>query len=191
MTQAINNTSLEKFQVESQRVLQKNRQQPVSDAADKSTAEPLKQYADNVTLGESTPAAPGLYNANMSTNEDPQLTLMRSLVLQMFQEQGLASNISMGDTSIDLESLTPGQAQELVADDGYFGIDQTSERIFRGAVGIAGGDPARLDAILKGVEKGFAEAEKAFGGTLPEISYKTREAVLEKLNDWAEANSPS
>ncbi|MDD2557290.1 MAG: hypothetical protein PHH87_03250 [Desulfuromonas sp.] len=189
MAQTINNTNLDQFRAESQRVMQQNRQHQAGAAVDKPAVESTKQYADNVTLGE--PASPaGLYRADMSTTEDPQLTLLRSLVLQIFEEQGLATKLSMGDTSIDIKSLTPGQAQELVAEDGYFGVEQTSERIFKGAIGIAGGDATRLDAILKGVEKGFAEAEKAFGGTLPEISYKTREAVLEKLNNWAESNSP-
>jgi len=186
MAQAINNTPLEQFRAESQRVMQQSRQQQAGSTGDKSTEESAKQYVDNVSLGKPAPA-PGLYHADMRTSEDPQLNLLRSLVLQIFEEQGLATKLSMGDRSIDIKSLTPGQAQELVAEDGYFGIEQTSERIFQGAIGIAGGDPARLDAILKGIEKGFAEADKAFGGTLPEISYKTRDAVLEKLSNWAEA----
>ncbi len=190
MTQIITNTNLEQFRAESQRVMQQNRQHQAGAAVDKPAPEAAKQYTDNVTLGESGPSS-GLYRADMHTSEDPQLNLLRSLVLQIFEEQGLATKLSMGDASIDIKSLTPGQAQELVADDGYFGIEQTSERIFQGAIGIAGGDPTRLDAILKGVEKGFAEAEKAFGGTLPEISYKTRDAVLEKLSNWVESNTPS
>jgi hypothetical protein len=36
------------------------------------------------------------------------------------------------------------------------------------------------------VDKGFNEALEAFGGTLPEISYKTYDAVMEKLDAWAE-----
>ncbi|MDY0212521.1 MAG: hypothetical protein RBR06_05910 [Desulfuromonadaceae bacterium] len=190
MAQIITNTNLDQFRAESQRVMQQNRQHQASNAGDKPAEESAKPYADNVTLGEYPPST-GLYRADMSTSEDPQLALLRSLVLQIFEEQGLATKLSIGDTSIDIKSLTPGQAQELVAEDGYFGVEQTSERIFQGAIGIAGGDPARLDAILKGVEKGFAEAEKAFGGALPEISYKTRDAVLEKLSNWAESNSPS
>jgi hypothetical protein len=42
---------------------------------------------------------------------------------------------------------------------------------------------------MQGVEEGFAEAEKAFGGTLPDISYATRDAVMQKLNEWAESAS--
>ncbi|MFO7832305.1 MAG: hypothetical protein R6V18_10050, partial [Desulfuromonadaceae bacterium] len=143
---------------------------------------------DNVTLGETSESS-GLYRADMKTGSEPQLDLLRSLVIKTFEEQGLASKLSTGETSVDIESLSPEQAQELVAEDGYFGVEQTSERIFKSAVSIAGGDPERLDAIMQGVKDGFAEAEKAFGGTLPDISYQTRDAVMEKLNEWAESNN--
>ncbi len=73
----------------------------------------------------------------------------------------------------------------MVADDGYFGVEKTSQRIFDLAVGIAGGDPSRIEAVKSGVEKGFQEALKAFGDWLPEISYQTYDAVMEKLDEWA------
>jgi hypothetical protein len=56
-------------------------------------------------------------------------------------------------------------------------------------MGIAGGDHSRLDAIKEGVEKGFNEALEAFGGWLPDISYDTYDAVMNKLDTWAESNS--
>lgn len=183
MAQTISNTHLEQFRAETQRVMQQNRQQTASTPFQEGAAS-SKGYSDNVTLGE-TSASSGLYRADMKTDGVSQLDLLRGLVIKTFEEQGLATKFSMGETSIDLESLSPEQAQELVAEDGYLGVDKTSERIFQGAISIAGGDPSRLDAIIQGVEDGFAEAEKAFGGTLPDISYETRDAVMEKLNEWA------
>lgn len=35
---------------------------------------------------------------------------------------------------------------------------------------------------------GFSEAEKAFGGTQPQISYDTYDAIVEKLDAWATGN---
>lgn len=115
--------------------------------------------------------------------------LLRGLVLNIFKEQGLDYKIAAGDTEIDLSTLTPEDAQDLIADDGYFGVDKTSQRIFDLAVGIAGGDPARVDAIREGVDKGFQEAFDTFGGWLPDISYDTYDAVMKKLDDWAGENS--
>jgi hypothetical protein len=114
--------------------------------------------------------------------------LLRGLVLNIFKEQGLEYKIETTAGEVDLESITPGEAQELVADDGYFGVENTAERIFNFAVGVAGGDITRIDAIKEGVNNGFQEALEAFGGELPEISYDTYDAVINKLDEWAGIN---
>jgi len=114
--------------------------------------------------------------------------LLRGLVLNIFKEQGLEYKVETTAGDIDFESITPGEAQELVADDGYFGVENTAERIFNFAVGVAGGDITRIDAIKEGVNNGFAEALEAFGGELPEISYDTYDAVINKLDEWAGIN---
>lgn len=115
--------------------------------------------------------------------------LLRGMVLQVFEDQGIDSTIDTGGSEVDMNQLTQEGAQELIAEDGYFGVNKTSERIFKFAIGIAGGDPSRLDAIRGGVEKGFQEALDAFGGWLPDISYDTYDAVMTKLDDWAAINN--
>lgn len=115
--------------------------------------------------------------------------LLRGLVLNIFREQGIDFRIATGNGEIDISTLTPEAAQDLIADDGYFGVEKTSQRIFDLAVGIAGGDPSRIEAVRAGVERGFREAYDAFGGWLPEISYKTYDAVMKKLDDWAGISS--
>jgi hypothetical protein len=103
----------------------------------------------------------------------------------MFKEQGIDYKIATDNSEIDISTVTPEEAQELIADDGYFGVEKTSERIFKFAVGMAGGDPAKIDAIREGVKNGFQEALDAFGGQLPDISYDTYDTVMNKLDDWA------
>ena len=113
------------------------------------------------------------------------LDLLRGLVLNIFKEQGLDYTIEATDTEIDLETISPEEAEVLVADDGYFGVEKTAERIFNFAVGVAGNDPERIDAIKEGVNNGFQQALEAFGGELPDISYDTYDAVIDKLDEWA------
>ncbi len=125
------------------------------------------------------------HSMTLRGNVGDQYDLLRGLVLNVFKEQGIDARIAIGGGEIDLNTLTQEEAQELVADDGYFGVEKTSQRIFDLAVGIAGGDPSRLEAIKEGVEKGFQEALSAFGDWLPEISYQTYDAVMQKLDDWA------
>lgn len=119
-----------------------------------------------------------------------QYSLLRNLVTNMLKEQGIDFKVANGDQEIDISELSQEEAVELIADDGYFGVEQTSDRIVDFAIAIAGGDPTRLDAIKEGVEKGFNEALEAFGGSLPDISYDTYDAVMEKLDAWAEIDTP-
>ncbi|MBU0665470.1 MAG: hypothetical protein KJ990_13125 [Proteobacteria bacterium] len=115
--------------------------------------------------------------------------LLRGLVLNMLKEQGIDFKVATGATTgvqeIDISQLSQEEAQALIADDGYFGVKQTSDRIVNFAISMAGGDPSRLATIKEGVDKGFNEALKAFGGQLPDISYDTYDAVMKKLDDWA------
>ncbi len=119
-----------------------------------------------------------------------QYNLLRGLVTNMLKEQGIDFKVATGDQEIDISSISQEEAVELISEDGYFGVEQTSDRIVDFAIGIAGGDPSRLEAIKEGVEKGFAEALDAFGGWLPDISYDTYDAVMNKLDAWAEVDSP-
>lgn len=142
--------------------------------------------ADRVSLASGTGPVV-TYDSSMALRggQNDGYDLLRGLVLNIFKEQGIDFNIAADAGKIDLTTLTPEEAQELIAEDGYFGVEQTSQRIFELAVGIAGGDPSKLDAIRAGVDKGFREAFEAFGGWLPDISYDTYDAVMTKLADWA------
>lgn len=115
--------------------------------------------------------------------------LLRGLVLNIFTKQGVDSVIATDGSMVDAASLSQKEAQEFIAEDGYFGVEKTSERIFQFAIGAAGGDPARLDAIRLGVENGFEEALDVFSGLLPDISFTTCDAVINKLDDWAGVNT--
>ena len=111
--------------------------------------------------------------------------LLRGLVLNILKDQGVDHQIPVNDQEINLSEISQEEAQSLIEDDGYFGVEQTSDRIVDFAVSLSGDDPSRLDAIKQGVEQGFQEALDAFGGWLPDISYATYNTVMEKLDIWA------
>ena len=154
------------------------------------TQESFSYETDKVSLSYSTESVV-TYDSSMSLQgvKNDGFDLLRGLVLNMFKEQGLDTTIAVDGTEINLEELSQEDATALVADDGYFGVDKTSSRIVDFAIGIAGGDPSRIEAIKAGVEKGFQEAFDAFGGWLPDISYKTYDAVMEKLDAWVNDGS--
>jgi len=56
-------------------------------------------------------------------------------------------------------------------------------------VALTGGDPSKIDLLRDAALKGFAEAEKVWGGELPEISQKTLEAVKNGFDEWKEAGN--
>jgi hypothetical protein len=72
-----------------------------------------------------------------------------------------------------IASLSQEEAAELVSDDGFFGVKQTSERIAEFVISGAGGDEELLREGRKGILQGFKEAEEMWGGKLPDIAYET------------------
>ncbi len=142
--------------------------------------------SDQVRLTYSAETTP-TYSSSLSLEKKSGdgYDLLRGLVLNIFKDQGIDYNIATDDAEIDLRALTPEKAQELITDDGYFGVEKTSERIVQLAIGIAGGDPTRIDAIRQGIDNGFQQALDAFGGELPDISHDTYNTVMHKLDDWA------
>ena len=81
-----------------------------------------------------------------------------------------------------LGELSQSEASALVSEDGIFGIKQTSERIANFVINGAGGDEDRFRAGREGMIKGFKDAEKMWGGELPEISQKTMQAAIEMVD---------
>lgn len=79
---------------------------------------------------------------------------------------------------------TVASAREEISENGYWGVEQTSERLFSFAFSLAGGDPAKAQEMRDAFIKGYKEAEKAWGGALPEICRKTYEATLKKFDEW-------
>ena len=116
---------------------------------------------------------------------------LQSLVEKMLTQQSNAfgkandiwSVLRSGEFTVDPE--TKAQAQADIAEDGYFGVKQTSERILDFASALTGGDPAQLEKMRDAFKKGYEQAEKTWGGTLPEISQKTYDAVMEGFDKLA------
>jgi hypothetical protein len=79
----------------------------------------------------------------------------------------------------------------MIDEGGYFSVESTAARMLDFAVAISGGDPSRIDVLRDAVERGFVQAERMFGGELPEISHQTLEAVRNGFDEWAEAGSAS
>lgn len=152
----------------------------------KKTEEGQSTSFDKVSLkSESSLLVTYSNDLTLKSSQDSRFDMLRQLVTNLLKEQGIETNFTVNKNEINIAEINPEQAQKLIEEDGYFGVEQTSERIFQFAIGVAGGDPSRLDAIKEGIEKGFQEAKEAFGNWLPDISYQTLDKVMEKLDKWA------
>jgi hypothetical protein len=140
---------------------------------------------DRVSLNQSE-QTDATYAPQSPLNIGSQYELLRSLVVKTLQDQNIPLQISTGGVDIDFSTMTVEDAQGLIAEDGYFGVKQTSDRIVDFAVNAFGKDPAKLDEMKKAIEKGFQDAQKALGGTLPEISQQTYDAIMQKLDDFTQ-----
>jgi hypothetical protein len=120
---------------------------------------------------------------------DEALMPLRMLVEELLRKQGLTfldgtGNILDGEM-VPIDEETRLEAQRLISEGGEFSIENTSQRIFHFAVALSGGDPSKVDALKEFVTAGFKEAEKIFGGNLPQISHQTYQRTLEKLDAWS------
>jgi hypothetical protein len=180
MLKSIESQQLQQFQDRVQKLRQdRAAETPVTRERTPSVAE-----GDRVSLGQAEAAAPTYEPTSAGAVANSVYEQIRSMLVRLLEEQGVAAKVANGADGIDIASLSPEEATQLVAEDGYFGVEQTSQRIVDTAIAIAGGDPLRMEAIRRGIEDGFGAAEKAWGGTLPEISYQTKEAVFSKLETW-------
>ena len=102
------------------------------------------------------------------------------------QNDSIWSFLAKGDFTVD--AATKAQAQEDISEDGYWGVKQTSERILDFAKALAGDDPDKLEKMRSAFEKGYAQAEKTWGGKLPEISSQTYEAVMKGFDELTGKN---
>ena len=82
-----------------------------------------------------------------------------------------------------ITELSVDEANELLSEEGFFGINQTSNRVSEFVLNFAGDDIELLKEGREGIVRGFEEAQKLFGGQLPEISFKTQERTLSLIDE--------
>lgn len=126
----------------------------------------------------------------LKADSQNRINQMQSLVETMFKKQGITigtaddmwKKLASGDFTADAETIA--KAKEDISEDGYWGVNQTSDRIFDFAKALSGGDKEKMKDMLEAVKKGFGEATKTWGKELPDISQKTYDAVQKKFDDF-------
>ena len=128
--------------------------------------------------------------AKMKADSDSRISQLRGIVEQMMSKQGAAigkaddmwSFLAGGNFTVSADGQA--QAQADIAEDGYWGVNQTSDRILDFAKALSGNDKSKAQELADAFKKGFDQATKAWGGKLPDISQQTYDKVLEKFDSW-------
>lgn len=115
-----------------------------------------------------------------------QTNSFKEMVRKMLEKQGIEATTAMGDLhdAVLVDPETKAKAMEAISENGYWGVEKTSARILDFAKALAGSDPSKIEALKSAVERGFAAAEKAFGGKLPDITKQTYDKVMKGFEAW-------
>ncbi len=75
------------------------------------------------------------------------------------------------------------KAQESISEDGYWGVKQTSQRLFDFASALAGDDVEKMKKMQEAMNKGINQAAEKLGG-LPSISQQTQEVANNLFEEY-------
>ncbi|MCI9633143.1 MAG: hypothetical protein HFH18_07875 [Ruminococcus sp.] len=122
---------------------------------------------------------------SLKSDMDNQMSRFTNMMMQTFNKQGITGltagsdafwrQIASGNFTVDAQ--TKAEAQQAISEDGYWGVKQTSQRIFDMAKALAGDDPAKMKKMQDAVEKGFEQATASWGKALPGICDDTHSAI--------------
>ncbi len=97
--------------------------------------------------------------------------------------EGMLSLKDLGYEGKPILELNPNEASALLSGGGFFSVENTAGRAIDFVLAGVGDDLEKLQAGREGIVKGFADAEKMWGGRLPDIAYETQKLTLEKIDE--------
>ncbi len=128
----------------------------------------------------------------MKAAEEQQRNQLMAIVQKTLQGQVGAYGKATGDNfwkqlaggNVKVDAATRAQAQKDISEDGYYGVKQTSQRLFDFAQALAGDDVDKMKEMQKAMEKGFKQATKTWGRELPSICKETMNAANKLFEDY-------
>ncbi len=130
--------------------------------------------------------------AKLKADQQTRLDSMNSLVQKLLGKQAEKFNLATGtnlaatfrEIAGKVDQQTIDDAKASIAEDGYWGVEQTSDRLVSMAIALSGGDTSKADLMMESLEKGYKQATQAWGEDLPEICQDTVDAAKKKMEDW-------
>ena len=165
-------------------------------AAPKQDVDQADFSKDTAVTGKMSSSDRAALVQSLKADLDNQMSRFTNMMTQMFQKQGITANLSQGNDfwrfmasgNYTVDAKTKADAQAAISEDGYWGVAKTSQRIFDFAQALAGDDPEKMKEMQAAVEKGFKQAEEAWGGSLPSICGDTHAAIGKLFDDFYAKN---
>ncbi len=155
------------------------------------------EKSDNAVSNKNSSSDRSAIVAQLKADSEQRMSQLLNIVRQTMSKQGSAIGkadsmwrfLAGGNFTVDPE--TKAQAQADIAEDGYWGVEQTSDRIVDFAKALSGGDKNKANEMISAFKKGFQQATKTWGSALPDISQRTYDAVLKKFDQWVAGDEES
>lgn len=148
----------------------------------------LSAYTVNKMSKEQRDALVEKLKADQAQRQQSLLDLAREMISKQANTFGIASDddvwkfFASGKFEVDEE--TRAKAKQDISEDGYYGVKQTSQRLFDFACALAGDNVEKMKEMQAAIEKGYKQAEKTWGKELPEICKKTMDATNKMFDDY-------
>lgn len=172
-----------------------NSQTKTADKSQKDTVsmyESKKTSEDQVQISDRTSdTQKAAINESLKSDRESLVAQIKKFMSENLRKQGITSmtveddgmwlQIASGNYIVDADTRAKAQAD--IAEDGYWGVKQTSQRIFDFIKALVGDDKDIADMLLGVWEKSYSDAIKYWGKT-PDITKQTYNAVIEMIENW-------
>lgn len=167
-----------------------NKSNDVAATYDKSNENTKKAtYSVNKMSAEDRANLVSQLKADQEARQQSLINLVQNTIGKQAKAYGIAEGgdgmwrfIASGNYTVD--AATKAQAQKDISEDGYWGVKQTSQRLFDFASALAGDDVEKMQEMQKAMQKGFKLATKSWGRELPDISKSTLDAANKLFDDY-------
>lgn len=157
-------------------------------ASDKKAA-----YSINKMSSQDRAALVKKLKADQESRQQQLVSLVQNMLKGQANAYGTAKGQNMwrmlASGNFTVDPATKAQAQRDIAEDGYWGVKQTSQRLFDFASALAGDDVEKMKKMQAAMEKGFKKAAKTWGGELPGICQETISAANKLFEDYYASKS--
>ena len=172
---------------------EKNESGVVYDKSDNSSDTGKATYSVNKMSAEDRAALVKQLKADQESRQQQLTNIVKQMMGQQATTYATSNDmwkfLAKGNYTVDAQ--TKAQAQKDISEDGYYGVKQTSERLFDFASAVADDDVEKMKKMQAAMQKGFQQATGAWGQKLPDICQQTLDAANKKFEEYYKSKQTS